>query len=164
MGENLCWRVLRYSSRLLSLGEGVSPGTHRGEGDRPQSGLIPFSLPVTTQGEVSLMKDSILALFCRLDAFAQLYNDGQQHHWIPSEGQRQMAGKLCLGQMLSITPQSPSTPTTIHSSGIPCTTNTTSDPMACNKHPKVLTAFPPSLRQSPPPLGSVVMNHCPFLC
>ena len=48
------------------------------------------------------MKDSILALFCCLDAFAQLYNDGQKHHWIPSEGQRQPAGKLCLGQMLSI--------------------------------------------------------------
>lgn len=73
--------------RLLSLREGVSPGAHRGEGGVPtQSGRIRFSIRVTTQAEVPLMKESTVAPFCYLDDFAKIYNDWQQHHLIPSMG------------------------------------------------------------------------------
>ena len=48
------------------------------------------------------MTDSTIALFCCLDDCARLVEDWERHHLIPSNGQRRRAGKLSLGEMLSI--------------------------------------------------------------
>ena len=59
-------------------------------GALPQSGMTRFSI------------HSTVALLCCLDGFAKIFNDWQQHHLLPSDGQRRRAGKLSLGEMLFI--------------------------------------------------------------
>ena len=47
-----------------------------------------------------LVRDSTVALFRCLDAFAKLFEQWEPHHLVPSTGQHIRGGKLCLGEML----------------------------------------------------------------
>ena len=79
----------------------VSPGPPPGRGESSQIGHHPIQDPCRSHKGKAPQKGPGVVLFAALmDDCAQLCQDWQQHHWIPSDRQRQRPGKLSLGEVL----------------------------------------------------------------